>query len=62
MSVAVRPLDHPLVRQSTTCPLCQGHKDTGLVACWPCYHDCGLRYGDEYAGRILDRAEKRLEA
>lgn len=29
--------DNPRVRSDLTCPLCLGHKDEELLACWPCY-------------------------
>lgn len=53
-------LDYPHVRASDVCPLCQRHKDQGLIACWPCYHARGLRYGDEEAERLITQTESRL--
>jgi hypothetical protein len=38
--------DNPLVRQSTTCPICDGFKDRHSLACRQCYREGGVRYGD----------------
>jgi len=35
-------VDNPHVRQDTSCPICLGRKDRGLVACWSCYREKGL--------------------
>ena len=53
-------LDYPHVRASDVCPLCRRHKDQGLIACWPCYHARGMRYGDNEAEELLKQAEARL--
>jgi len=53
-------LDYPHVRASDVCPLCKGHKDRGLVACWPCYHARGLRYGNEEAESLIEQTEAGL--
>jgi hypothetical protein len=53
-------IDHPNVRASVVCPLCQGVKDAGLVACWPCYRKNEMRYGNPAAELKIDQAEKRL--
>lgn len=37
--------DYPRVRASLTCPLCNGTKDAGLIACWTCYRSHGMRNG-----------------
>jgi hypothetical protein len=29
-------MDNPRTRSSTTCPLCYGEKERGLVVCWQC--------------------------
>lgn len=50
-------LDYPYVRASEVCPLCKGHKDQGLVACWYCYHAQSLRYGNEEAERMIEQAD-----
>ncbi len=55
-------IDHPKVRNSETCPTCQGHKDQGLVTCWPCYRKYGLRNGNLNVETIIDKAEIRIEA
>ncbi len=54
------PLDHPRVRASLTCPLCDSAKDQGLVACWPCYRTSELGYGNPDAERLIDDVEREL--
>ena len=54
------PQDHPLIRKGTLCPLCLGHKNEGLIACWPCYRR-HVGYGGQ-AERVFDRAERALGA
>ena len=51
--------DHPNVRASVVCPLCQGAKDAGLVACWPYYRKNEMRYGNPDAELKIDQAEER---
>lgn len=51
--------DCPHVRSSSVCPLCRGHKGTGLVACWSCYSAYGLRYGNREAEALIEQAEAR---
>lgn len=53
-------LDYPLVRASAVCPLCRGAKDTGLVACWPCYRKDELKYGNPDADLKIAQAEEAL--
>ncbi len=53
-------LDYPRVRASEVCPLCKGHKDQGLIACWYCYHAQSLRYGNEGAERVIEQTEAHL--
>jgi hypothetical protein len=53
--------DHPRVRASLICPVCEQAKDYGLVVCWPCYRKHGLRYGNPVVDDILDRIERLLE-
>ena len=53
--------DHPRVRQSGICPLCDGEKERGLVACWPCFRRSGLKYGAPDAERAIAAVECRLE-
>ena len=55
-------LDYPHVRASAVCPLCLGHKDQGLIACWPCYHRRGMRYGNNEVEEVLKQTEIRLAA
>lgn len=52
--------DHPFVRASTVCPLCEGSKGTCLVVCWPCYRTHGLRYGNPEAEARIDEREWML--
>jgi hypothetical protein len=53
-------LDYPHVRSSYVCPLCYGSKQPGLVACWRCYHACGMRYGNAEAEGLIEQAEAVL--
>ena len=53
-------MDYLRVRSSELCPLCRGHKDQGLIACWYCYHKQRLRYGNEEAERMIEQAEASL--
>lgn len=55
--------NHSRIRGSKICPLCNGFKGEGLVACWPCYHTHRLRYGDNAEAEAkLDRADDELLA
>lgn len=54
-------MDYPHVRSSTACPLCQGRKEVGLVACWSCYRAYSLRYGNAEAEALIEQAEARLK-
>jgi hypothetical protein len=49
-------MDNATVRLSTQCPLCLGAKPQGLIACWPCYHAKGMRYGNPEAEAIIAQA------
>ena len=40
--------------------LCYLSKSCGLVACWDCYHEIAMRYGNVEAEARLDRAEAFL--
>ena len=51
-------LDFPHVRHSLLCPLCDGPKVLGLVACWPCYREFNLRYGTPKAAAEMIRARE----
>ena len=42
------------------CPLCQGRKEAGLVACWPCYRAWDLRDGNVGAELLIEWAEAEL--
>jgi hypothetical protein len=59
--MATGDLDYPRLRASTTCPLCQGEKGPGCVACWPCYRQHNLRHPNPDAERIFARIEASLE-
>ena len=50
-------MDYPHVRSSIVCPLCHGHKEAGLLVCWPCYRAWGLRDGNAEAESIIEQAE-----
>ena len=52
--------DYPHVRSSGVCPLCGGHKETGLVVCWSCYRAYDLRYGNAEAEALIEQVEERL--
>jgi hypothetical protein len=53
--------DHPNVRASGVCPLCKGQKDVGLVACWWCYREEKLKWGNPDAELKIDQAEEVAE-
>jgi hypothetical protein len=53
-------LDYPHVRASDVCPLCKRNKDRGLIACWPCYHALGMRYGKKDAEALIEQTEAGL--
>jgi len=52
--------DHRFVRADTSCPLCQGPKAVGLVACWRCYGIYELRYGNPWAEEAIDSRDDYL--
>lgn len=54
-------LDHPNVRASRQCPLCKKAKSVGLVTCWPCYNEHGLKYGNLEAGERIGEREDELD-
>jgi hypothetical protein len=49
--------DNPRVRASLVCPLCNGAKGAGLVACWPCFRSSGLKDGSASAERAVAARE-----
>ena len=60
---ALRPeIDNPLVRKSDLCPLCDGLKSLGLVACWACYRAADMRNGNPVAEARIARRETALRA
>jgi len=52
--------DFPNVRTSAFCPLCDKHKDDGLLVCWSCYKTHDLRYGNPDAEVLIARVESKL--
>ena len=50
-------MDYPNVRASSRCPLCAVGKEEGLLVCWSCYREQGLRYGNPEAEQSIQRAE-----
>lgn len=54
-------VDYPHVRSSNVCPLCREHKETGLVACWSCYHAYDLCCGNQKAEELIKQSEARLK-
>jgi hypothetical protein len=47
--------DHPHIRTGTSCPLCNGRKAGGLLACWPCHNAHGLGDGNPHVeSRLAD--------
>ena len=50
-------MDNPNVRRGSTCPLCYGFKDKGLITCPQCYCGYGLKYGNPRAEAIIAVAE-----
>lgn len=54
-------MDYPNIRRSDVCPFCLGHKARGLIACWPCYREEGLRNGENFRQTLtLETTEQRL--
>lgn len=53
--------DFPNTRRNTVCPLCAGHKDRGLVACWVCYRKYDMRNGSQAAEDKIATFEAMLE-
>ena len=54
-------IDNENVRASNRCPLCEGYKSVGLVACWPCYRLHDLRNGNPGAEAKIERANEARE-
>ena len=54
--------DNPLVRKSDLCPLCDGLKSLGLVACWTCYRAADMRNGNPAAEARIAGRERALKA
>ncbi len=51
-------LDHPRLRAWDICPLCAGHKNRGLVACWECFNE----HDADKLEAVADHAETMLKA
>jgi hypothetical protein len=61
MPLTIDKTDYPHIRRSTICPFCLKGKNHGLLACWPCFREQGLRYGETERQRDhLDCAEYGL--
>ena len=56
------PIDHPLTRASHDCPLCADLKSPGLLTCWPCYNELGLRHGNPKAEAAIDAFEANVRS
>ena len=54
-------MDHPYIRKSDLCPLCDSLKGVGMIACWPCYRNADLRNGNATAEAMFDRREQALK-
>lgn len=52
--------DHPCLRRYHRCPICNGHKDAGLLVCWPCYRKHDFRNNADACGNQIDDAEEFL--
>jgi len=50
-------MDYPNVRASSVCPLCLDTKENGLLVCWSCFREQGLRYGNLEAEGSINCAE-----
>jgi hypothetical protein len=54
-------MDHPKVRASHSCPVCNREKEQALLVCWLCYRALNLRNGAaDFVVKLLDIAEERL--
>jgi len=56
--------DHPLVRRSAGCPICDGPKQSGCVWCWECHNTTQLAEDHsvrEDAEDQLDLVEAQLQ-
>lgn len=50
--------DFPKVRAHHVCPVCNGPKDLGLIACWPCFRNRGVKTGQ--MEKVLEAREAEL--
>jgi hypothetical protein len=57
---SVMSADNPRVRASLVCPLCNGAKASGLVACWPCFRTSGLKEGAAAPEALVAARERWL--
>jgi hypothetical protein len=46
------------VRADSTCPVCHGRKDHGLLVCWPCHRELKRQHHGGYG----DKAEQAIAA
>jgi hypothetical protein len=52
-SLAIDKQDYPHTRRGSVCPFCLKQKNHGLLTCWPCFREQGLRYGENERQRDL---------
>lgn len=55
-------MDNPRVRMQIICPVCDGSKDRGLVACWPCFRKYDMRNGNPVCEEIIRDRENELRS
>lgn len=53
-------VDYPRIREILRCPLCSASKAQGLVACWACYRNHGMKHGNPQIEQWLENFECRL--
>jgi hypothetical protein len=53
IALTIDSRDYPMTRRGRVCPFCLKQKDHGCLACWPCYREQGLRYGETERQRDL---------
>ena len=53
--------DNPFVRDCNVCPLCNGPKSIGLIACWPCFRKHDMRNGNRDAEERIAAYDEMLE-
>lgn len=53
--------DNPRTRWQTICPICNGFKDHGLIACWSCFRKHNMRNCNLLAEKVVADFERTLE-